>query len=179
MYHQIITHNHFLKSALHTILNEIQVDGNYCIIDLDCLAGLNEIYQYAMRCKCLNFPLFLCGSKGVYSELFSCFNVIDLNEPVEEIKAKIKQRQIINPADIEQYIRSVRKLETLTHCQIKICQLDRMHRLTAAPAIVNLNVSSIYRNIWQAARKLNFNSLINFRVFIRNEYSNEELQLLL
>lgn len=178
MYHQIITHNTFLKVALHELFREFNGNSSYYIIDLDNSADLNEILQHTMQSSYLNCKLFLCGSKGVYSELFSAFDVISLDDPLVEIREQIRHDQTINQKDIEEFIQSVRKLESLTYCQRKICLLDRMHRLATAPTILNLNTSSIYRNIWLAARKLNFNTLLNFRVFIKNEYSNEELNLL-
>lgn len=179
MYQKIITHNIFLKAALQNIFNELHQNSNYYIIDLDSPISLNEIIQHTTLSNLMNCRLFLCGSKGVYSELFSCFSVINLDDPIIKIRDKIIYSQTLSPKDIERYIQSVRTLEHLTYCQKKLCLLDRMHRLKTAPTIVNLNTSSIYRNIWQAAIKLNFNTLINFRLFIKNEYSNEELQLLL
>lgn len=175
----IITHNNYLKIALRDIMDKYYTDSDYIMIDLDCSSNLQEIASYAGLCKRSHYKLFFVGSKGIYSELFSNFNVIDLNNSCHSVKNKLIDHEAINPDEVHEYIQSVKKLERLTHGQIKICLLDRRKELRIAPAVMRLNTSSVYRNIWIAAKKLNFSSLLNFRTFIKNEYSNEELECLI
>lgn len=179
MHKHIITRNNYLKIALCEIMDKHYTCSDYIMIDLDCSSELKEISFYASLCKYFRWKLFFIGGKGIYSELFSSFNIIDLNESVNSVTNKLSYNGTINPDEVRKYIKSVRKLEKLTQDQIKLCLLDLMQDLRIAPRVMSLNTSSVYRNIWIAAKKLNFSSRLHFRTFIKNEYSIEQLKCLL
>lgn len=175
----IITRNIYLEIALRNLMDKYYTYIDYIMIDLDSSSSLKEIALYTVLSNYFRCKLFLVGSKGIYSELFSSFNVIDLNQSLHFVRSKLIDSKSVNPDEICAFIESVKKLDRLTQGQIKLCLLDRMQELRLAPAVMSLNTSSVYRNIWLAAKKLNFSSLLNFRTFIANEYSNEELIYLL
>lgn len=171
----IITHNTYLEIALNHIIKIINHGNGFIIIDLDSSSSLEEIHSHVKLCESLHLELFLTGYKGIYSELFSCFSIINPNESLNKIIDSFTTMETNNPIDVNNYIESTRKLELLTRGQIKICLLDRKNKIKEAPKCMSLNISSIYRNIWIAANKMNFKSLIKFRKFIENEFTNEDL----
>lgn len=170
MNNPIQTKNTYLKLAL----NSLNFNVNHLIIDLECCINLEEISRtishYSDKCHNIIF----IGSKGIYVELFSCFHVLDVNLPVDMIITAITHHKGINPIQIKQFILSCRSLDILTKTQLKICLLDRENRISDAPEILNLTISSIYRNISSAMVMFNFKKLINFRYFIANEFNDLE-----
>jgi hypothetical protein len=166
--------------ALSELIDRDYLDKKFCVIDLDCCSNLNEIIDIISIWEAYNGRgIFLMGSKGIYSELFSCFDVIDANLSIDIICRILNKGEGLSSVQLRKYILSCRSLEMLTVSQVRICLLDRNMLINSAPDIVGLNISSVYRHINNASRALNFKSIINFRCFISKEFTDTELAVLL
>lgn len=171
----LLTDNSYLCFALSETLQYI----NSCIVDLDCCSSLSDISQIVSDCGKDNTPIILMGSRGIYVELFSCFGIIDMKHPVETVIKILREHVGIEPKQLEEYILSCRTLDKLTASQVNICLLDLQKKIATAPTVLNLTISSIYRNIGIAAEKLNFKTLLYFRYFISKEFSENNLEILI
>ncbi|EMY7928786.1 hypothetical protein REY83_004812 [Klebsiella aerogenes] len=174
----IITKNNYFRIALSELMQKYNAGNSYYAIDLDCSTNLDKLLSIFSRCEEKNCTVFLFGSRGVYAELFSCFNVISMNQSVEAIASLIRKNYSTSPVHLIEYIASCHSLTRLSTSQIKICLLDRKQNISLALEMLVVNRSTIYRHINMAASKYNFDSLVNFRCFISREFCNADLELL-
>lgn len=175
----IISDNIYFRIALSELMNKSNDWKWMCVIDLDCCKSLDELLIIFTNCEEKGYEIFLSGSRGIYFELFSGFNIIDVNLPIEKVELFFRQCNGLSPTHLIEHISSCRSLAKLNTLQINICHLDRNKKISVAPFLLNLTLSSIYRNINLAASRLHFQSLLNFRYFIMKEISNEDFEGLL
>lgn len=175
----IYTNNNYLKLALFSLINKIEGDLDFYILDLDSCNSLHEILRHIVNCEDRGIELYLIGGRSIYAELFSCFDMIDINLSLDYIQEYLNGSSKIKLSELKDFIASCRMLEQLTLKQINICLLDRMRKTHIASEIMNLNISSIYRNLSRSVELLNFKSLLNFRLFIMNEFTDDDLALLI
>lgn len=122
----ILTRNTFYRVALTWLINRYFPYREMCLIDLEGCSKLQNLMKVIEAHDFSNkVEIFFFGDSGIYSELFSKFDVISGSCTQKEFINHVSSTRGISIDKFSEHVASCRALKNLTRSQVRACVLMR------------------------------------------------------
>lgn len=168
----VLTENNFLRLALDSIYDELDLTESTCVIDTESFNALIEIlYEIYTRGVVSYRRVVLLGDNNIGSKLLFPLNVISLDSPLTVLKNQMSTGYSLKT--VLERIYECRKLVALTDGERLFAHYYSSRKsIKSIARRIGLSEKTVYQQTASAAAKLNLRSGKEFLLFLDREFSN-------
>ena len=168
----VLTKNNFLRLALHSIYDELDLKENTCVIDTESFSALIDILYEIYTRDLVSFRrVILLGGDDIGSKILFPLNVISLDSPLTVLKNKMYTGYSLKT--VLERIHECRRLVALTDGERLFAQYySSRNSIKNIARRIGLSEKTVYHQTASAAAKLNLRSGKEFLLFLDREFSN-------
>ncbi|MCL5635728.1 hypothetical protein M5Y66_14680 [Enterobacter vonholyi] len=167
----VLTKNNFLRLALHSVYDELNLREDTCVIDTESFNALIDILYEIYSRDLVSCRRILLVGDDIGSKILFPLNVISLDSPLTVLKNQMHTGYRLKA--VLERIYECRRLVALTDSERLFAQYySSRNSIKNIARRIGLSEKTVYQQTASAAAKLNLRSGKEFLLFLDREFSN-------